>query len=203
MSNDVNASDFDAAMRQHAASRAAERARTLEEHDAHLRQYGTGDADYMARHRYMQEHGLEYRDGPDGRRVLVWAPSTVFREAAYDAQRRVAQDPTYFSGAILGSATGGVAPPMPAPVPTSEQVGGGVLDAMRLQRFHEEQMRGGIAQMPRHPDKMFSRETICSVLKAEKVRAGYPTPATDEQCRVANAKTAMLDGLIHIFENLE
>jgi hypothetical protein len=97
---------FEALMRQHAESRATKRMRTLDEHDAHLRQYGTGDADYMARRRYMQEHGLEYRDGPDGRRMLVWAPSTVYSESAYDAQRRAAQDSKYFSGAVLGSATG-------------------------------------------------------------------------------------------------
>lgn len=37
--------------------------RTLAEHEAHLRQYGTGDADYFSRAKYMKEHGLAYMDG--------------------------------------------------------------------------------------------------------------------------------------------
>lgn len=50
---------------------------------------------------------------------------------------------------------------------------------------------------------LLSREEVVVVLRAEKVRAGYPCPATDEQCRVANAKMAMLDTLIDIFTRME
>jgi len=179
---------------QKAAAQAAH-SRTLEEHDAHLRQFGTGDADYMAKRDYMLDHGLEYRDQEDGRRVLTWRPSTAYSESAYDARQRAA---SVGSSGVIHLATSGVAPPLNAPVPPSEQMA-------RTTAGHAEHQRavGGIlghggVQQSRSPDKMFSRETIVAILKGQKcLNDSHMVPAMRE------GGDDVLRSLIRIFENLE
>lgn len=67
---------------QESAARAEREAvlRTLEQHAVYLSTFGTGDADYAAKRAYMLAHGLEYTNG-----TLGYAPSTVHREAAWEA----------------------------------------------------------------------------------------------------------------------
>lgn len=62
------------------------RTRTLEQHAVYLSTLGTGDADYAAKRAYMRDHGLEYTNG-----TLGYAPSTVHREAAWEATQRLVQ----------------------------------------------------------------------------------------------------------------
>lgn len=62
------------------------RTRTLEQHAAHLGTLSDGGAGYIAKQVYMLDHGLEYSNG-----TLCYTPSTVHREAAWEAQQRLGQ----------------------------------------------------------------------------------------------------------------
>lgn len=62
------------------------RTRTLEQHAAHLRAYNSSNADQAEKRTYMLDHGLEYNNG-----TLGYAPNTVHREAAWEAQQRLGQ----------------------------------------------------------------------------------------------------------------
>lgn len=142
------------------------RIRTLEQHDAFLRTLGTGDADNLGRTEYMLAHGLEYRTDGDGTRHLVWAPSSVYREAAIDAKQRRAAPMNYAANqrTLLDTKTRDAA----------------------MKAITEESM-GGIAQMARAPGKMFSRETICAIVRGQ----------------MAITHDSHMRDLLTIFENLE
>jgi hypothetical protein len=167
--------DYEAWKAQRAASHAAAR-RTLEEHDAHLRQLGTGDADHMAKlakRTYMLEHGLEYRDQEDGRRVLTWAPSTVYSESAWEARQRHA-------AAVETQERHGstVPPPTPQDGPHGAMLGGHAI-------------AGGVVSQARASGMMFARSDILAIVRGQKALA------TSFQAREA------LDGLARIITNLE
>jgi hypothetical protein len=167
--------DYEAWKAQRAASQAAAARRTLEEHDAHLRQLGTGDADHMAKlakHTYMLEHGLEYRDQQDGRMVLTWAPSTVYSESSWEARQRHAAVETQERHVPT------VSPPTPQDGSHGAMLGGHAI-------------AGGVVSQASASGRMFARSDILAIVRGQKALA------TAFQAREA------LDALARIIANLE
>lgn len=175
-------------VRQYEAARMAQqdaRGRTLEQHDAHLRTFGTGDADYAAKRGYMLDHGLEYRDG-----VLCHTPSTVHREAAWEAKRRV-----MYAGVT-------------EPVPDTERhriaqalAAQNDLPGAMLGNLADGVLGGGVARTCRAPGKTFSRSDILAIIAAERTKwVDEPTEIGGMRYRAA---MQALDEMQRIFENLE
>lgn len=178
-------------VRQYDAARQAMQdpcTRTLEQHAAHLRAYNSSNADQAAKRAYMLDHGLEYTNG-----TLGYAPSTVHREAAWEANQRSRMNlETYLDltqrraqeeAAIVAKRAS------ERPLATSS----GRVDGSSL------------AQQSHAPDKMFSRETIVAVIGAELVRrklGAIPVPLSAAE-RVELEVEVTLSRLSRIFENLE